>query len=479
MTKVIAVDLGAESGRVATVEFDGTRFFVEEIHRFANGPVTLRGTMFWNILHLWQEISAGIEKAKESAASIGVATWGVDFALLDRDDNLVANPVHYRDMRTEGMMEWVFERIPRREVFERTGIQFLTLNTLYQYSSILRRSPTQLEAARYFLMMPDLINFWLTGEKVSEFTDATTTQFYNPLLGDWDRQMLNRLGLPTHILPTIVQPGTRIGAYQGVPVHAPACHDTGSAVVAIPATSPGFAYLSSGTWSLLGLELPKPVITDETYAANVTNEGGVEGTFRLLQNIMGLWLAQQCRATWRAAGTEYTYDELARLASEAEPFRSLIFPDDPNFMLPGDMPSRIRDYCARTDQPIPETVAQVMRTIYESLALKYRYALDHLIRISGQTINRMHIVGGGSKNALLCQMTADAIGREVVAGPAEGTVLGNAIVQLIAVGALTNVAQARRVLASTIDAVSYQPKHREDWEGAYERFRRLVPEASQ
>lgn len=477
MTKVIAIDLGAESGRVATVNFDGARFAVEEVHRFPNVPVTARGTLHWDVLRLWHEITTGIDKAKEDAAGIGVATWGVDFALLDRDGGLVANPVHYRDSRTDGMMDWVFERVPRREVFERTGIQFLVLNSLYQYASLLVKAPAQLEAAHTFLMVPDLINYWLTGEKVCEFSDATTTQFYNPREGDWDRAMLQKLGLPTDILAPIVPPGTRIGAYNGISVFAPASHDTGSAVVAVPTTTRDYAYLSSGTWSLLGLELPNPVISDDSYAANVTNEGGAENTFRLLQNIMGLWLAQQCRATWRGQGSEYSYDELTRLATEAEPFRSLINPDDPAFLPPGDMPSRIRDFCAKTGQPIPESVGQVMRTVYESLALKYRYSLDQMIRISGHKVNRLHIVGGGTQNRLLCQMTADAIGREVIAGPVEGTVLGNAIVQLIALGELADIAQARQVLANTIDGVNYYPTNVDAWEAAYQRFVRLIPDS--
>lgn len=477
MGKVIAVDLGAESGRVTTVTFDGNRFILDEVHRFPNTPVMLRGTIYWDVLRLWQDISLGLEKASQDAKGIGVATWGVDFGLLDRDGNLLSNPVHYRDKRTEGMMEWVFDRVPRREVFEHTGIQFMMLNTLYQYSSLLKTAPAQLEVAQTLLLMPDLINYWLTGEKVSEFSDATTTQMYNPHIGDWDRDMLARLGLPTHILSPIVQPGAQVGTHDGIPVFAPASHDTGSAVVAIPATSEDFAYLSSGTWSLLGLELRHPVISDESYAANVTNEGGAAGTFRFLKNIMGLWLAQQCRATWRSQGSEYSYDELAQLATEAEPFRSFIDPDDEFFFAPGDMPTRIRDFCAKTDQPIPESPAQVIRAVYESLALKYRYALDQLLHISGHKVSRLHIVGGGTQNKLLCQMAADALAREVVTGPVEGTVLGNAIVQLIALGELKDVGEARKVLANTIDIASYQPKNVESWEGAYQRFKTLIPSA--
>ncbi|MDZ4770271.1 MAG: rhamnulokinase family protein [Chloroflexota bacterium] len=475
MSKVIAVDLGAESGRVATVTFDGSHFTLDESHRFLNTPVRVRGTLHWDTLRLWHEITTGIEKARDGAVGIGVATWGVDFALLDRDGALVANPVHYRDARTTGMMDWVFERVPRREVFERTGIQFLVLNTLYQLASLRAKTPAQLDSAHTFLMVPDLFNYWLTGEKVCEFSDATTTQFYNPRLGDWDRDLLTRLDLPTHILPPIIQPGTQVGSYNGIAVYAPPCHDTGSAVVAVPATSSDFAYLSSGTWSLLGLELRHPVITDESYLANVTNEGGAAGTFRLLQNIMGLWLAQQCRATWLTQGADYSYDDLTRLAEGAEPFRSLIDPDAPEFLPPGDMPSRIRAFCQRTGQPIPETVGQIMRCVYESLALKYRYSLEGLIRISGHAVRRLHIVGGGARNVLLCQMTADAIAREVVAGPIEATALGIAIVQLIARGELADIAQARQALARTLDSDSYFPRDADQWTEAFDRFITLLP----
>ncbi|MEP7294494.1 MAG: FGGY family carbohydrate kinase, partial [Chloroflexota bacterium] len=297
MLNVIAVDLGAESGRVARVSFDGELLHLDELRRFANTPVQANGTLYWDVLGLWREISAGIEQASSGAAGIGVDAWGVDYALLDRDGKLLGNPVHYRDRRTEGMFEWVFARMPRREVFERTGIQFMILNTLYQLASMAASQSAQLQAAATYLALPDLINYWLTGVKVCEFTHATTTQFYNPRAGDWDRQLLAQVGIPTEIFGTIVQPGTRIGAYQGIPVFATASHDTASAVVAVPTTTVDYAYLSSGTWSLVGLETDAPVINDGAYAANVTNEGGVYGKFRFLKNVMGLWIAQQCRAT--------------------------------------------------------------------------------------------------------------------------------------------------------------------------------------
>ncbi|HVU11683.1 MAG TPA: rhamnulokinase family protein [Phototrophicaceae bacterium] len=479
MVNVIAVDLGAESGRVARVNFDGSRFDLEEIHRFPNIPVQVSKTLHWDALRLWHEISTGIEKAAFSdanadAAGIGIDGWGVDFALLDRDGKLVGNPVHYRDTRTDGLYEWVFARVARREVFERTGIQFMIINTLYQLASMVAADSAQLQAATTYLSMPDLLNYWLTGEKTCEFTHATTTQMYNPRAGDWDRWLMTEVGIPADLFGAIVQPGTRIGAYRGIPVIAPATHDTGSAVVAVPTTTPNYAYLSSGTWSLIGLELDAPVITDAAYAANVTNEGGVNGTFRLLKNVMGLWIAQQCRATWKAQSQAYSYDDLTRLANDAQPFRSLVDPDDPAFLPPGDMPSRIREFCKKTNQPIPETPGQVMRTVYESLALKYRQALEDMIALSGRMVEKLHIIGGGTQNKLLCQMTADALGRVVVAGPVEATALGNAITQLIALGELGSVAQARTALSRTITTEVYEPKDGAAWTEAYERFQRLV-----
>lgn len=474
---VLAVDLGAESGRVIRVGFDGNQFHFDEIHRFPNIPVQTRGTLHWDVLRLWHEITSGIQAAGPDIAGIGVDTWGVDFALLDKQGHLLANPVHYRDVRTEGMTEWVFERVPRRTVFERTGIQFMVINTLYQLASMVASGSPLLDAADTMLPIPDLFNYWLSGSKSAEFTHASTMQCYNPRTSNWDFETLSAVGLPAHIFPKVIQPGTIIGDYQGTPVIAPACHDTGSAVVAVPTTTSDYAYLSSGTWSLIGLEVTQPVINDASYAANVTNEGGAYGTFRLLKNVMGLWLAQQSRATWRQQGHEYTYDQLAAEAAQAPAFRSLIDPDDPTFLHPGDMPARIREFCQRTGQPIPETVGQVMRTIYESLALKYRHALDNLVTLTGGQVERLHIIGGGSQSRVLNQMAADATGRIVITGPIEATALGNAIVQFIALGELDNVKQARAILRQTVGTEMYTPKHTVEWQAAYERFVGYMSEA--
>lgn len=476
MVRVLAVDLGAESGRVIQVGFEGQEFTQEDIHRFPNVPVSAGGTLYWDVLRLWGDISTGIHKAPAGAAGVGVDTWGVDFALLDRNGMLLSNPVHYRDAGKNGMLEWVFEHVPRRTVFERTGIQFMILNGLYQLANLVHAKSPLLDAAETLVTIADLFNFWLSGTRTCEFTMATTLQTYNPRTAAWDFDTLATCGIPTRIFPSIVQPGTHIGDYHGIPVIAPACHDTGSAVVAVPTTTPDYAYISSGTWSLIGLEVDQPVINDASYAANITNEGGVNGSFRLLKNVMGLWLAQQCRAAWREQGADYSYDQLAAEALNGQPFRSLVDPDDVVFLPPGDMPSRIREFCNKTGQPIPESVADVMRTVYESLALKYRLVLDHLIHLTGRTVDRIHIIGGGSQNILLNQMTADATGRLVVAGPTEATALGNAIVQLIALGELDSIAHAREILSRTVGTKHFEPNRTQSaaWDDAYERFKPLV-----
>ncbi len=467
---IIAVDLGAESGRVMDVHFDGERFTQTEVHRFPNIPVRTRGTLHWDILRLWREIQTGLERVEADPASIGIDTWGVDYALLDADGHLVGNPVHYRDARTDDMFEWVFERVSRDEIFMRTGIQHMQINTLYQLASMVRSNSAQLKAARRYLSVPDLLHYWLCGAQKCEFTHATTTQLYNPHKQDWDREMLAALGIPPEIFPEIIAPGTRIGDYEGSPVITPGTHDTASAVLAVPTVTENYAYLSSGTWSLFGLELPHPIINEATCAANITNEGGVNGTFRFLKNVVGLWIAQQCRATWRAEGTAYSYDDLTAAAAGAEPFRSLIDPDHPDFLAPSDMPERIRAYCRATGQPEPETVGPVMRAVYESLALKYRWVLERLIALADKPVDRLHIIGGGGRNHLLCQMTANAINRQVVAGPYEATALGNAVAQLIALGVLDSVAQAREILSRTIETMSFEPAHTSADDAAYDRF---------
>jgi len=457
------------------VSFDGRAIALREVHRFPNIPVQTPQRLHWDVLRLWQEITVGIEKV-DDAAAIGVDCWGVDYALLDSAGELLANPVHYRDPRTDGAMEWAFERMPRREIFDRTGIQFLQFNGLFQLAASMRDGSPLLEQARTLLTIADLFNYWLTGSKTCEYTEATTLQLCNAHTGDWDRAIATAIGIPD-ILAPIVQPGAKLGSYQGTDVIAPACHDTGSAVVAVPATSENVAYLSSGTWSLLGMELKAPILGDAAYAANVTNEGGYENTYRFLKNIMGLWVVDQCRATWKAAGKDYSFDQLAAMVQtvqSVDPFKTLIEPDDPSFLAPGDMPGRVIDYCRKNGQAVPASDAELIAAVYVSLAFKYRFVLEQLIAVSGHRVDRLHIIGGGSKNALLNQMTANAIGRPVIAGPAEATATGNAIVQLIAIGELRDVAEARAMLSESTELVFFEPIDRAAWDANYERFRALL-----
>lgn len=476
MTKqtVLAIDLGAESGRVMAVHCDGQRLTLEELHRFANPVTTANGVMYWDFLHLWREIQAGIARGKSLApASIGVDTWGVDFALLDQQDNLIGNVVNYRDPRTNGMMERAFETLPRAEIFEQTGIQFIQLNTLYQLLSLVESNSPQLSVAETFLTVPDLINFWLTGVKVCEFTNATTTQMLDPRTGTWAVDLLEKFGIPTHLFPEIVQPGTTLGEYAGIPVIAPATHDTGSAVVGVPTTTEKFAYISSGSWSLAGLELKEPIINAAALAANVTNEGGINNTYRLLKNIMGLWIVQQCRATWAAAGNSLGYDALAEMAEAAPQLVSLFQPDDDRFFAAGDHPSIVRSICRESGFPEPANEGAIIRAVLESLALRYRQVLDSLHSLAGFSADVIHVVGGGAQNHVLNQATANATSIPVVAGPVEATVLGNALVQFMALGTIGSLAEGRQMIADSYEMTVFTPEHTEAWQEAYERFHNL------
>jgi rhamnulokinase len=473
---VLAVDLGAESGRVMAVHFDGRALHMEELHRFPNTAVSVHGTLHWDILRLWDDIVTGIRRGRDQRpAGLGVDTWGVDFGLLDSKGHLIGNPVHYRDRRTEGMMDRAFHKVPREEIFARTGIQFLPINTLYQLLSLVEGHSPQLAIAATFLTIPDLLNYWLTGVKVCEFSNATTTQMYNPLTTRWAGDLLAGLGIPDHILPEIVPPGTQLGEFEGIPVITPACHDTGSAVAAVPTTTADYAYISSGTWSLVGLEIEQPILSRAALAANVTNEGGVNGTFRLLKNVMGLWILRQCRGQWSREGETLAYDDLARMAATTPPVDCYIDPNDPRFLPPGDHPGLIRDYCRQTGQTPPETKAAVVRCLLQSLALAYRETIEDLIAVSGRQVAAIHIVGGGGQNALLNQMTADATGRPVMAGPFEATVLGNALVQLMALGDIRTLAEGRQVVAASLGDHSayYEPQHTASWQEAYEKFRAI------
>ncbi len=485
MRHYLAFDLGAESGRAMLGTISDHSLTIEELHRFPNTPVRLPTGLYWDTLRLFHEIQQGLiiagRERKLKLDGIGIDTWGVDFALLGRDGALVDNPRHYRDARNNGMMERTFEVVPREEIFAHTGVQFMQLNTLYQLHAMKLAGSPALEVAETLLMMPDLFNYWLTGVARCELTDASTTQFYNPVKKRWARELLECLGLPARILPEIVQPGTLLGPLLGwvaeesglgpVPVYATCCHDTASAVAAVPAEGEDWCYISSGTWSLMGVELDEPIVNAGSLESNFTNEIGAGGTIRFLKNIAGMWLLQECRRAWAAEGREYSYEELARLASEARPFTAIIDPDA--FLEPGRMPEKIAAFCRNSGQPAPAGPDQICRTILESLALRYRQVLEGLESLLGRRLARIHIVGGGSRNKVLNQFVADATGRQVIAGPSEATAAGNLAIQAIGSGALSSLAQARQLIRRSFPVSVFEPKPEADWDSAFGKFCKL------
>lgn len=487
--KVLAFDYGASSGRGILGRYDGSRLLLEEIHRFSNDPVMVGGSFHWDILRLFHEMKQGITKCVKNGhtdiASIGVDTWGVDFGLLGQKGELLGNPFHYRDARNDGMIEEACRRVDKREIYEHTGIQFLKFNTLYQLLSMKLSGSPMLEYASTLLLTPDLLNYFLTGVKVTESTIASTTQMVDPRTGTWAKELLEKLDIPQHMLTEIVDAGTVIGTLREelcnelnigrIPVIAVAGHDTGSAVVSVPAMEgERYAYLSSGTWSLLGLESHTPIVNDTTYGLDYTNEGGVNRTFRILKNIMGLWIYQECKRAWDKSGEAMSFDELEAAALECKPFAALINPDEDMFMSPGKMPEKVQEYCRKTGQYVPQTRGEIVRCVMESLALKYRMAVTGLEKIAGYDIPVIHIVGGGCKNTLLCQLTANATGRHVTAGPIEATAIGNVVTQLIALGEVKNLAEGRMLIRDSFPIQEYRPAEREAWEEAYSKFCRLL-----
>ncbi len=485
--KLLAFDLGAESGRGLLGLFDGQTLRLEIVHRFPNGPVRTLDSLHWDVLRLYSEMLTAMRRCAAEHGGVdalGVDTWGVDFALLGRDGTLLGNPRHYRDPHTEGIMEEALTRVPRQEVFLQTGIQFMRFNTLFQLLALQRARSPALAMAETLLFMPDLFHFWFTGIKANELTDASTSQMFDPTAGTWAYGMVKRFGLPVSILGTIVAPGTVLGPLRAavagdtglhpVPVIAPASHDTAAAVAAVPAQGPSWAYISSGTWSLMGTEIPSPWINDRALHYNFTNEGGVGGTIRFLKNIMGLWLVQECRRAWERAGHTYHYDELAHLAETAPAFVSLVDPDDPAFILPPQMPAALAEFCRRTGQSAPTEPGPVVRCALESLALRYRWVLERLEELLGQRLEVIHVVGGGSQNALLCQFTADACNRPVLAGPVEATAIGNVLVQALGLGLLGTLAEARAVVRQSFEVRSYTPQNPQLWQEPYARFLKLL-----
>lgn len=483
--RFLALDMGAESGRGVVGTLENGRLALDEVHRFPNGPVRMGQTLYWDLPRLHAEQVTAIGRAAEGGAlsGIGVDTWGVDFGLIDARGGLVGLPVHYRDARTNGMVEKVFTRVPRAEVFARTGIQIMPINTLFQLAALAEQSPRLLDAARTLLFMPDLFHYFLTGRAESEFTVASTSQMYDPRAGGWAAGMLERLDLPVYLLPAVLAPGSEYGPLVShlaettgagpVPVFAPAGHDTAAAVAAVPAEGrEGWAYLSSGTWSLLGVEIPEPIINAQTEAVNFTNEGGVDNTIRLLKNIGGLWLVQECRRAWARRGDERSYDHLTRLAADAPPLAAVVDPDDPALLAPEDMPRAIREVCAASGQTPPEGIGATVRCALDSLALKYRWTLERLEEVTGRPIHTLHIVGGGTQNTLLNQLAADATGRVVKTGPVEATAAGNVLLQAMARGLLGSLDELRAVVRTSFPIETYEPAagERARWDDAYGRF---------
>jgi rhamnulokinase len=476
----LAFDFGAESGRAVLGRLRNGVISIEEVCRFANEPVAYGGSLHWDVARLWHEVRKALAQLESvEITSIGVDTWGVDYALLGDRGELLQNPYHYRDTRTVGIMEEVLQKIAKEEIYRETGIQFMPINTLYQLYAAARQTAGILEAAKTLLTIPDLFHYWLTGKAVCEFTNATTTQMVNPVKRAWATDLLARLGLPADLPAPLVESGSEIGPLlpdvagkseaSRTKVIAPASHDTGSAVAAIAARD-GTAFLSSGTWSLVGIELDAPVITPEALRMNFTNEGGVGGTTRLLKNVMGLWILQSCIRHWKAHGKPCDYESLMEMAATEPAFAHLVDPDDGSFLRAADMPAAIDEFCRRTHQPAPARPGAYVRAILESLALKYRLVLRNLEQVAGQRIHQIRIIGGGCKNKLLNQFTADASGRAVLAGPVEATAIGNIAVQILATGGAASLREVRTMVDRSFKAESFAPRDTEKWDRQFERF---------
>jgi rhamnulokinase len=485
--KYIAVDLGAESGRVMLGLVSADKLVLEEIHRFGNGPIEEGGALRWDFHRLLSEIKTGIGKAVKAAGGrvwgVGVDSWGVDFGLLDADGKLIENPYHYRDSQTEGMREKAFEMMGKRAIYDNTGIQFMVLNSVYQLLAMRLNNSTALAKAAKLVFVGDLFTYFLCGEVFAEYSLASTSQFMDMRTGQWSKAVLEGLSLPADIMPKIVDPGTVVGCLsdeiQGelgcgaIPVIAVGSHDTASAVAAVPATGDAnWAYLSSGTWSLMGIEIPHAIVNDKTFQYEFTNEGGVEKTIRLLKNIMGLWPVQECRRQWQSEGADLSYAEMAALAQEAEPFARRIDVDDGSFLAPGDMPRRINDYLVRTGQEPIDDKGQMVRSILENLALKYRSRMEAIEDVAKSEIDVMHIVGGGIQNELLCEFTANALGKKVVAGPIEATAIGNILMQAIATGQIKSLAEARKIVRNSFELKEYEPQETSRWREQYEQSKK-------
>ncbi len=485
---MLAIDLGASSGRGIVGALENGKLTLRENHRFSNDPVIVNGRMYWDILRIFYEIKQSITKTvleKDEVASIGIDTWGVDYALMDEKGKMLANPRHYRDRRTEGIPQLVDQSLSLAELYRVCGIQCLNFNTIFQLVADLKEDPNALARASRVLNIPDLLNYFLTGNMLNEYTILSTGALLDAEKRDYAWGLLDRLNIPRSLFGEVIQPGAIVGALLpqvqeetgrcAANVMTVASHDTASAVIAVPTAEEDFIYISSGTWSLMGTELKAPLINDRSRELNLTNEGGALGTIRFLKNIMGLWLIQESRRQWRREGKEYSFAEMEAWAKECPPLVSLIDPDDASFATPGNMPERVRDFCRRTGQPVPESVGAVVRCIYESLALKYRFTAESIEKLMDKKAKVIHVVGGGTKDRFLSQMTADACGIPVVAGPEEATAIGNLMMQAISLGAVKNLKEARAIVAASFDVKHYQPSpDREMWDEAYAHFCALI-----
>ncbi|WP_420708799.1 rhamnulokinase [Bacillus sp. REN16] len=483
----LAFDLGASSGRAIVGELKNDKLEIFEIHRFPNDPVKLGDHFYWDILRLFYEIKEGLLQSKKKGYEIhtlGIDTWGLDFGLIDENGELIGNPYHYRDKQSVGMVEKVCEIIPKSEIYGQTGIQFMNVNSLYHLYAMKCSNSTALKRALTFLPIADILRYFLTGKKTAEVTITSTTQLYNSVENRWVTSIVERLGLPTDIFPKVIESGTIAGTLtpaicselqlQPVQVIAVGEHDTASAVAAIPIMEKDFAYLSCGTWSLLGTELEEPIINEQALKMNFTNEKGVYNSYRLLKNIMGLWLIQECKQSWEKEGINLTYNGMTKLALEAEPFYAFVDPDDEVFLNPNNMPMQIQQFCQETNQPVPKTKGQIIRCIIESLALKYRFVLNDIEVLTGRRYQGLHIVGGGVKNELLCQFTANAIARPVWAGPEEATAIGNILVQMIATGKIKDLQAGRDLVKKSFYVKTFEPLKTEKWEEAFKTFIKLL-----
>lgn len=486
MKKILSFDFGASSGRAMISSFDGEKITMEEIHRFSNDTVIVNGTMYWDILRLFFEIKTSITKAVNSGGfdAIGIDTWGVDFGLIDKRGKLLGNPVHYRDLRTEGIPEKVFETISKEEIYNRTGTQCMRINTLYQLMYLKENEPEIFENTEKVLLIPDLFAYMLTGEMRAEASIASTTNLYNPYKRDWDYDLIERLGLDKNLFPEIIKAGNIYGyltdeiceelGCEKVPVIAVCAHDTASAVAATPSFADDFVYISCGTWSLFGIELPEPIINDEVCKLNFTNEGGFDDTVRFLKNIMGLWLIQESRRQWRREGEEVGFDLLEKEALASEPFKCFVDVDDPMFESAGNLPRRVKEFCEKTGQYVPKNRGEIMRCIYQSIAMKYKYTFNKLGEIANKKYTKINMLGGGIKDKLLCRLTADACNAEVLAGPTEATVMGNIAVGYYALGEIKDFADIRKTVSNSTDIKHYLPENPEAWEEAYERYLKIM-----